>query len=509
MDKYTLLLDLSRAFSEQLDLDELLTLVLTRTKEVLQAEGASVLLLEEGTAMLCFPATSRDPSGVQDRLGTVRFPGDRGIAGWVLREGRSVRVPDVTKDERFYSGVDKQTGMRTRDLLCAPLRTREGVVGAVEVINRRGGVFAEEDLEFLESLAGAIAIAIENARLYRKVVSSEAELKQEVAVLHRERIHRERFDEILGASPAMGRVFSLMRNAVPSTISVVIEGETGVGKELIARAIHYNGPRKRAPFVTVNCGALPEGLLESELFGFRRGAFTGAVEDKQGLFEAADGGTLFLDEIGETSPAMQVKLLRALEEGEIRRVGETRIRKVDVRLISATNRDLAQEEKGERFREDLYYRISVFPIRIPPLRERREDIPMLASHFLTKSCDRLKKQVPEIEPEALKLLAHYPWPGNVRELENEMERAVALAREGKDVSVDCLSERILSPSTMSVSVPSDAGSLKNARLEFEREYIAEVLRNHGGNATQAARTLGISRQMLQRKIKAYGLRPPG
>jgi Nif-specific regulatory protein len=503
-DRYALLLDLSRVFSEQLDLDELLPLVLTRIKEVLRAEGASILLLEEGGATLCFPATSRDPSGLQDRLATVRFP----IAGWVLREGRSVRVPDVTRDERFYAEVDKQTGMHTRDLLCAPLRTREGVVGAVEVINRLDGSFSEEDLEFLDSLAGVIAIAIENARLYRKVVSSESQLKQEVAVLHRERIHRERFDEILGGSPAMERVFSLMRNAVPSTISVLLEGETGVGKELIARAVHYNGPRKSAPFVTVNCGSLPETLLESELFGFRRGAFTGAVGDKQGLFEAADGGTLFLDEIGETSPAMQVKLLRALEEGEIRRVGETRVRKVDVRLISATNRDLAQEAREGRFREDLYYRISVFPIRVPPLRERREDIPLLASHFLDESCRRLRKTVSEIDPAALKLLAQYPWPGNVRELENEIERAVALAREGDALSLDCLSDRILSPSTLSIAVPSDAGSLKAARLEFEREYIREVLRDHGGNATQAARILGISRQMLQRKIKEYGLRAP-
>ena len=509
LDRDSPLLLLSRAFAAQLDLDELLSLVLTRTKEVLQAEGGSILLLEEDEPILFFMVTTSDASGVEDRLKTVRFHATLGIAGWVLREGRPLRVPDARRDERFYAEVDRQTGVQTRDLICAPLRTQEGVIGVLEIMNRRGGTFTDDDLEFLDALSASIAIAIENARLYQRVADSEARLKQEVSVLHRERVHRERFQEITGTGPAMEQVFSLMKSAVPSTISVLLEGESGVGKELIARAIHHRGPRKHAPFVAVNCGSLPDTLLESELFGFRRGAFTGAFADKQGLFEAAHGGTLFLDEIGEMSSPMQVKLLRALEGGEIRRIGETRVRKVDVRVISATNRKLEEEVQNGRFREDLYYRINVFPIRVPPLRERREDIPLLAARFLAETIERLGKRVTDFDAASLDAIVRYRWPGNVRELENEIERAIALTPEGSEITPACLSERVLSDQTFSVAVPVETVSLKQARDDFERQYIAEILRHHQGNATRAAGALGLSRQMLQRKIKAYRLRERG
>jgi Nif-specific regulatory protein len=509
LDRDSPLLVLSRAFAAKLDLEELLSLVLTRTKEVLQAEGASVLLLDDEKPVLFFLVTSSVSSGVDQQLKTVRFPATMGIAGWVGREGRGVLVPDASQDERFYPEVDRQTGMQTRDLICTPLRTRGGVIGVVEIVNRRDGSFTEEDLEFLSALSISIAIAIENARLYQKLAESESRLKQEVSVLHRERVHRERFQEILGNGPAMEQVFSLMKSAVPSAISVLLEGESGVGKELIARAIHYRGPRKHAPFVSMNCGAVADELLERELFGFRRGSFPEAAADKPGLLESAHGGTIFLDEIAELSLAVQVKLLHALQEGESCRIGETLPRKVDVRVISATNRDLEEEIEGGRFREDLYYRISVFPIRLPPLRERREDIPRLASRFLSESCKRLGKHVREVAPEALDALARYRWPGNVRELENEIERATALAVEGAAITTDCLSERVLSDPTVSVAVPVETESLKQARDDFERQYITEVLRHHQGNATRASRALGMSRQMLQRKIKAYGLRARG
>jgi transcriptional regulator with GAF, ATPase, and Fis domain len=505
-DKLRLLLELSRAFSALVELDELLPLVLGRTKDVLGADACSIMLLDEKTQELYFPVTSDMSPDLEERLRRIRFPAERGISGAVLRSGRAELVADVAQDARFYPAVDEEMGVHTRDLVCAPLRTHQGVIGVIGVRNKHDGGFTPEDLEFLDALAGSVAIAIENARLYERVRQSEARLQAEVAVLRRERPHHERFAEIIGSSPAMQRVFSLIETAIPTPISVLLEGETGAGKELIARAIHSRGARRDGPFVAVNCGALPETLLESELFGFRRGSFTGAATDKVGLFEAADGGTVFLDEIGETSLATQVSLLRVLQEGEIRRIGDTRPRKIDVRLICATNRDLMEEVRDRRFREDLYYRISVFPIRIPPLRERREDIPLLAARLLEQSSRRLGKPVRSISREALDKLVAYSWPGNVRELQNEIERAVALAPAGGEVTVDHLSERVLCPAAVSINVPSTESSLRQARQSFERDYVVEVLRQHGGNATRAAHALGISRQMLHRKLKELGIR---
>jgi transcriptional regulator with GAF, ATPase, and Fis domain len=500
-DKYHLLLELSRAFSALIQLDELLPLALDRTKEVLGGEGCSIMLLDERTDELFFPVTSDMSPDLEARLRRIRFPADRGVSGGVLRSGRAELVENVAQDPRFYPAVDEEMGVQTRDLLCAPLRTHRGVIGVIGVRNKCEGTFSNEDLEFLDALAGSIAIAIDNARLYEQLRRSEARLQAEVAVLRRERVHQERFPEIVGSSPAMHRVFSLIESAVPTPISVLLEGETGVGKEIVAQAIHSRGPRKDAPFVAVNCGALPDSLLESELFGFRRGAFTGATADKMGLFEAADGGTLFLDEIGEMSLATQVSLLRALQDGQIRRLGDTRPRQVDVRLICASNRDLMEEVRERHFREDLYYRISVFPIRIPPLRERREDIPLLVAHLLDHSIVRLRKPVRGIRREALAKLVAYGWPGNVRELQNETERAVALAPEGGEITTDHLSDRILRPSTVNIAVPASATSLREARHAFERDYVIEVIRQNGGNLTHAATALGISRQMLHRKLK--------
>src|SRR5262249_9954673 len=283
-------------------------------------------------------------------------PADKGIAGWVVRNAKAVIVADVTKDDRFYPEVDRLSGAQTTSLLYAPLRTRCGAIGVIGVRNKREGAFTEEDLAFLEVLSGGIAVAIENAHLYSRLKNSEARLRTQVGVLQRDLARRDRFTEIIGTGPAMLEVFRLMESAAASTMAVLIEGETGTGKELVARGIHRESERADAPFLGVSCAALAESLLESELFGHRRGAFTGATQDKRGLFEAATGGTLFLDEIGETPQAMQAKLLRVLQEGEVIPVGDTRARKVDVRIISATNRDLSGEIAANRFRADLYYR---------------------------------------------------------------------------------------------------------------------------------------------------------
>ena len=268
-------------------------------------------------------------------------------------------------------------------------------------------------------------------RMYRENIH----LKREIQATYR-------FDNLIGESPAMERVYNLVEKVIESTVTVLLTGETGTGKEAIARAIHYSGPRKDHRFVGTNCGALAENLLESELFGHKKGAYTGAHEDRIGLFEAASGGTIFLDEIGETSPAMQVKLLRVLQESEVTRVGETEPRKVDIRIIAATNLDLEAEIQSGTFREDLYYRISVFPIALPPLKDRRTDIPLLAHHFLKKHTH--EKAPAGFTPEDLDALARYNWPGNVRELDNEIERALLLSTNGSPISRNELSEKIIS-----------------------------------------------------------------
>ena len=505
VEKLSLLFELSRGFNALIELDELLPQVIARTKEVFQAEGCALLLFDEERQELHFPVTSDVSPDMEERLREIRFPADRGIVGWVVTHGRSALVKDVSQDERFYPEVDRLTGLHTHDLICVPLRTKRRITGALGLRNRLVGTFTGEDLTVLDALAGPIAIAIENARLYQGVRLSEARLKMEVTALQRYVGSRRAYEEIIGTAPAMARVFQLMESAIPSPITVLLEGETGTGKELIARAIHAHGPRKDKPLVAVNCAALPETLLQSELFGHKKGAFTGAMNDAPGLFEVADGGTLFLDEIGETSSALQRHLLRALQEGEIRRVGETRVRHVNVRVISASNRDLAEEVRRHRFREDLYYRISVFPIRVPPLRERREDIPLLAAHFIRQSNARLGKQVTGITPEVLELLMRYSWPGNVREVRNEIERGVALAPDGATITPQHLSERIVSQPSVQVPFAPAPGSLKQACLAFEREYLAEALRRNQGNAARTANLLGLSREMLQTKIKDYGL----
>jgi DNA-binding NtrC family response regulator len=342
-------------------------------------------------------------------------------------------------------------------------------------------------------------------RMYRDLSAARAELKESQAenTLLRQEIQRKyAFDQIIGQSPAMEKVFYLMEKAIESPVSVLIQGETGTGKELVARSIHYNGPRKEKSFVAQNCAALPEGLLESELFGHKKGAFTGAVADKKGLFEIAHKGTIFLDEIGDTPLPLQIRLLRVLQEGEIRRLGEGVPLQVDVRVIAATHRDLKAEMEAGRFREDLYYRIRIFPIPLPPLRERKGDIPLLTEHFLRKYSQRLGKEC-RISPECLSFLDAYTFPGNVRELENEIARAMTLAPDRGSISAEYLSDAVR-------QVPEKSPALKEGSVQaqtdnLERTLVREALAACQGNRTRAAQKLGLSRRGLLNKIKRYGL----
>jgi transcriptional regulator with GAF, ATPase, and Fis domain len=507
------LYDLAREFAAQLELDQLLPLITSKCQEVLDAEGVAVLLLDREKGELYFGYTSQADPEVAAKLTRLRFAADRGIAGSVLKSGHAERVDDTASDPRFFTGVDRRTGITTRSILAAPLIARDQTIGVIEAVNHRDGPFRDEDLPLLESLAEVIAIALSNADRFAQIQTSEQVLRRQVGALRSDLIKLDLEREIIGTSAAMAQVLRLIASAAASPISVLIEGETGTGKELVARAIHRASDRATGPFIAVNCAAFTETLLESELFGHRRGAFTGATSDEPGVFRAANTGVILLDEVGEMLLPMQAKLLRVLQEGEITPVGESRPQKVDVRVLSSTNRDLSAAVTAKTFREDLYYRLAVFPIRLPPLRDRREDIPLLASRFLARSSQGSGKRIDEIDADALDALVRFNWPGNVRQLKNEIERAVALAANGQSIGKAQLwaalggsAEKHPPPDSVGALPSMDdlaiqSQPLAKARADFEARYIASVLARTGGKVTQAARLLGISRVALHKRIK--------
>jgi len=333
-------------------------------------------------------------------------------------------------------------------------------------------------------------------------------LTQENIRLRREIEREYSFAGMIGRSQKMQDLFDLVRSIAETDVTVLVQGETGTGKELIAKAIHYNGPRKANRFVSVNCGAISETLLESELFGHEKGAFTGAITQRKGIFEVADGGTLFLDEIGEISPSTQVRLLRVLQEGEFQRVGGAAPLKVDVRIIAATNQNLESLVKEGRFRQDLYYRLHVFPIEIPPLRERADDVPLLVSHFIEKRKQNVNKNVNGMSPQATAALMAYEWPGNIRELENVVQRMMVTSK-GDVLDPQDLPGEIRGTGEESKGT---AQGLKRISKEsagiIEKKAIIDALSKWGGNVTRAAKSLGISRATLQNKMKIYNLRSP-
>src|ERR1700741_836453 len=354
---------------------------------------------------------------------------------------------------------------------------------------------------------------VEQLRVAVREVTENLKWKKEAGYLRRELRRLTGLDNIIGQSPKMREIFDLIQTVAPQTSRVLITGESGTGKELVARAIHENSQRAQAPFITINCGAFPETLLESELFGYMKGAFTGANENRQGLFQAAHGGTLFMDEIGNMTLTMQVKLYRVLQEGKVRPLGSTEELDVDVRVIAATNKDFAKEIAEGRFREDLYYRLSVIPIQWPPLRERREDIPLLVRSFLDRYSKSMGKKIEGIEPEAMRRLEVYDWPGNVRELENTMERAVAL-ESGNEISLRVLPDRIAGyASTPGMAAGSGSSNvLPEGGVDFEKEiadterrYLMAALEKAGGVRTRASELLKITYRSFRHYAKKHGL----
>lgn len=498
--------DVSTSVHTIRNLEEMLRYILLKTRSVLNIEGASLAIHDAEKHEFAFIRTVEMEQNKNDGpMLRMRFPDHLGIAGQVLREGRTIIIPDASQDERIYRKFDSSDRFVVRSMICVPLKTRKGTIGLFYALNKLKGSFTEDDAKILEILSGTIAVAMENALLYGELKTHIGSLQNENLRLKSEIATRYHFSEIIGSSKTMQLVFSLMEKVIDTQTTVLIQGDTGTGKELVARAIHYNGPRKDNPFVAESCGALPESLLESELFGHVKGAFTGAITDKKGIFERADGGTVFLDEIGEMSPAMQVRLLRVLQEGQFRRVGAGTYRSTDVRLIVATHRNLENEVTKGTFRRDLFYRINVFPIVLPPLKERREDIPLLIDHFLRKCTKHFGDSMATITSEALDLLSEFDWPGNVRELENEIERALTLAGRGNVIGKEHLSRKLRTQIHETVATNHTAINLHDTVQALETKMICEAMKKTKGNRSHAARLLGLTRQGLINKIKRYNI----
>ena len=443
----------------------------------------------------------------QDQRAATPIPVARSVFRKVVTERAAVIAADAPTE---VAQTESIMGASIRSTLAVPFWRGQEILGVLQLDNRESaGVFTSADLELMTVLAHFASLAVANARLVTRLRSAEERLKKENAFLKgREESRRtggRGTQEIIGNSSAMRALGAQIDKVADTRVTVLVEGETGVGKELIAAAVHYRSRRRDKLFVAANCAAVPENLLESELFGHKKGAFTGAHEEKKGLFEIADGGTLFLDEVTEMPLSLQSKLLRALQEGEIRPIGATQEKRVNVRIVAATNRNLEKEVAEGRFREDLYYRLKVFPVRVPPLRERREDIPLLAGYFLARYSTEMGKPAAGFAQQAMELLQGYDWPGNVRELQNEVQRMVIQIEPGGFVTSDLLSPRIRQVEGVIERVRPTKGTLKEMVDQLERWILIEALREHGNNKTACAKALGITREGLHKKLRAYGM----
>jgi DNA-binding NtrC family response regulator len=478
-DRLSLLLDLGAVIHREVGLDALLDALADRVARALGAERATIFLVDAATGEL------RSRVVVPRELPEIRLLPGQGVAGAVAESGRPLRVVDPSSDPRWFDEVDRRTGFTTRNLLAVPvLDARKATRGVVQVINKLEGPFNEQDELFLSTLAGQIALAFEWTTLRPDGAPRGVWL-------------RGPYNHIVGDSDAMQAVYRRLERAASTDATVLLTGETGTGKGLVARAIHANSLRSAGPFAVVDCTTLPSGLVESELFGYERGAFTGAERRTPGRVEGAHRGTLFLDEIGELPPPAQAKLLRLLQERRFERVGGRDTIEVDVRIVAATHRDLAAEVAAGRFRSDLYYRLRVVEISLPPLRERGgAEIVALARHFLSLYARRHGREGASLGPSALAALGQHRWPGNVRELEFAIERAVVLA-EGPTIGPEHLG---LAPAT-TPAAPSDGIVLPHGLTldEAARRYVEATVAACGGNRTEAARRLGVGRNTLARK----------
>jgi len=481
--------EISSWVSSVFDLDNLLELIIDTATRIMQAKASSLLLLDHRTKKLFFKVATGDK---KEEVRQYEINVGEGIAGLVAQKGRPLLVPDVRKDPRWSKKISESIGFQTGSIACVPMKTDGKTIGVVEIIDKEdGSAIRHEDMMLLTAFAELAAMVICRAQKIDQVTRENINLKQELGSKY----------HIIGESEALKKVISDGYKVANSKSNTLILGESGTGKELLARLIHQAGPRKDKPMIVLNCAALPETLLEDELFGHEKGSFTGAIGRKIGKFELADGSTLFLDEIGELTPAMQAKWLRVLEEGVFYRIGGNTQLSVDVRIISATNKDLAQEVAEGRFREDLYYRLNVIQIRMPSLRERGEDIPLLVTHFLNLFRHEIPGLTLNIPEEAMRKMMGYHWPGNVRELKNAVERAAVMGNGG-----GISSQNLILPEMTPVFPGLEAGiTLKEAINRAKKEFIKLTLKQTSGNRSEAAKIMGVQRTYLSRLISQYGL----
>ncbi|HVN20084.1 MAG TPA: sigma 54-interacting transcriptional regulator [Dongiaceae bacterium] len=490
-DRFRLLLEINNHVVTKLDMDELFRSASASIRKYFRNDFIGFWLLDREAARLeC--AVLDFPGG--QALPTVPIPDVPGDHFAKLR-ARRAELWSSDKIEKLPGALC--TSLKRQNitsLAIVPLTTANGPLGVIAAGSQRTDAFGQEDLDLLSQVSSQIALAIDNALAYGRLAASKDRIEEERFYLESEIRSEFNFDDIVGNSPALRKVLDQIAIVAPTDSTVLLHGETGTGKELIARAIHSNSLRKGRTFVRLNCAAIPSGLLESELFGHERGAFTGALMQKKGRFELADHGSLFLDEIGDISLELQPKLLRALQEKEFERLGSTRTIQVDVRLIAATHRDLAAMIRNNQFREDLFYRLNVFPVEIPPLRDRREDIPLLVHYFVSRLSSRMQKGIKTVPKRALEAIANAPWPGNIRQLENFIERCVILSN-GEQLNV---------PISEIKTVSNQAFSIRSTLLETERQAIITALKSTSGKVAGpagAAERLGVKRTTLQNKIR--------
>jgi Nif-specific regulatory protein len=481
---YDSLVAISESISKAEDPSVLFDTIMDIALETLSAERGFILLNSTENGNGYQPVAARNMS--KDNISSIQNL-STSVVNKVLRDNEPLLSIDAQADDRFQ-GAESVVVQQIKSVLCTPLNLNGKSIGVIYMDSRVSSTqFDNSNLEFLNAFSRQASIAIMNTRILENLKSENKRLKKQV-------LSNSISPEFIGKSESMLRIFDLIRDVADSTASVVIEGESGTGKELVARALHAHSSRSEKPFLPIFCGSLSENLLESELFGHKKGAFTGATENKKGLFEEADGGTIFLDEIADVSPNIQAKLLRVIQEGEVKRVGETQIRNVDVRIVSATNKDLKLEVDEGRFREDLYYRLIVISLKMPPLRERRDDIPLLANHFMKNYALKNKKNIHSLSKEALENLTEYQWPGNVRELENAMERAVILAKGSE-----------LDSGHFQLSKVESHLPLGKTLDEINKFAILKTIEMLGNNRTKAAKILGVSRRWLQYRLKDWGM----
>jgi len=496
-DRLRLLLEVNNAVVSRLDLRDVFAATAASLRRVIPHVLASLYLYDPENEVVSRHALD-SPGGKGLLQEGFVGPIDSTPAGPAIRTGKPALF-DEDDLKRLQSDVGRlllEEGVKSG--CCVPLKSHNRLLGTLNIASLHSGAFSQDDVDLLSQVANQIAIAVENALAYRQIEELKDKLNKEKLYLEDEIRTEYNFEEIIGESAALKRILKQVETVAPTDSTVLIQGETGTGKELIARAIHNLSKRRERTFVKMNCAAIPTGLLESELFGHERGAFTGAIAQKVGRFELAHGGTLFLDEVGDVPLELQSKLLRVLQEQEFERLGSNRTIRVDVRLVAATNQDLAQMVTDKLFRSDLYYRLNVFPITAPPLRERPEDIPLLVRYFAQKYARLMNKQIETIPAGAMTALAKYHWPGNIRELENLIERSVILS-QGPDLHAP-LGE---------LKVPATPAHNGAATLEAaEREHIQRVLRETNwviGGPSGAATRLGMKRTTLQSKIRKLGI----